>query len=65
MKKTISLLLAVLMLFCALPLGVQAAAPDAAYRMTLIPLDSVQLQVLELLEAALRAAVRFAGRAVA
>ena len=55
MKKTISLLLAVLMLFCALPLGVQAAAPDAAYRMTLIPLDSVQLQVLELLEAALRA----------
>ena len=55
MKKTISLLLAVLMLFCALPLGVQAAAPDAAYRMTRIPLDSVQLQVLELLEAALRA----------
>ena len=55
MKKTIALLLAVLMLFCALPLGAQAADTDAAFRMTLVSLDSVQLQVLEVLEAALRA----------
>ena len=55
MKKTIALLLAVLMLFCALPLGVQAADADVACRMTLVSLDSLQLQVLEVLEAALRA----------
>ena len=57
MKKRIALLLAVLMLFGALPLTVQAssAADDAAFRVTRVPLDEVQTRVLALLEAALRA----------
>ena len=57
MKKKLALLLAVLMLFCVLPLGARAAGAEAdiACRITRVPLSPVQTQVLELLENALRA----------
>ena len=57
MKKKIALLLAVLMILCALPLTAQAAPGEdsAVYRETRIPLSSLQLQVLDLMEAAIRA----------
>ncbi len=57
MKKRIALLLALLMLFGALPSEVQAApaADTGACRVTRVPLNEVQTRVLELLEEALRA----------
>ena len=57
MKKRIALLLAFLMIFSALPLTARAADGEAGVvdRVTRVPLDAVQTQVLEQMETALHA----------